>query len=124
MALIIIRLAAALQSKRRHDRQILAHTTTRPWTRDVIAWAEWRARGGRVALVSSTFVLAAVLVAVVALFGMGEVLYWVILIAFVAVGEAAAHALQTVPVTLSRRPAGPIALAVLAQSGRSRSPRS
>ena len=113
VALIIIRLAAAIQSKRRHDRQILAHTTTRPWTRDVIAWSEWRARGGRVALVSSTVILAAGLVAVVTLFGMSEVLYWVMLIAFIAVGEAAAHALQTVPVTLSRRPARPIALAVL-----------
>jgi hypothetical protein len=113
VALIIIRLGAAVQSKRRHDRQILAHTSTRPWTRDVIAWSEWRAKGGRIALFGATLVLAAALVAVVTLFGMREVLYWVVLVAFIAVGEAAAHALQTVPVTLSRRPARPIALAVL-----------
>ncbi|WP_232496565.1 DUF3376 domain-containing protein [Agromyces humatus] len=117
VALIVIRLAAAVQSKRRHDRQILAHTTTRPWTRDVITWAEWRARSGRVALVGATIALAVTLVTVVALFGIDEVLYWVILIAFIAVGEAAAHALQTVPVTLARRPSGPIVFAVLGAVG-------
>ncbi|MCD2443802.1 patatin-like phospholipase family protein [Agromyces sp. SYSU K20354] len=111
VAFIVVRIAAAARSKRRHDYQVLAHTTTRPWARDVIAWAEWRARKGRVALIAATALILAALVAIVVSYGMDEVLYWVALIAFLTVGEAAAHALQTVPISLAARSGRPIALA-------------
>ncbi|WP_162256622.1 DUF3376 domain-containing protein [Agromyces sp. Soil535] len=101
-ALMMIRVVAAASARRRRDRRILAHTSTRRWTRSVIATAQRRARAARAGLVGATAALAGGLVVIEVLYGMDNVLFWALLIAFIATGEATAHAMQTVPATLAR----------------------
>jgi predicted acylesterase/phospholipase RssA len=95
------RLAFATWSRRRRRRRILDHTTTKLRTRALIRAAERRALPGRSALAGLTLVAGSGVVGIDLMYGMGTVLYWAWLGAYVLIAGAAVHAAQTVPRTLA-----------------------
>ena len=103
VVLVLARIVAAMTSRRQHERRILRHTSTKSWVRDVRRTARRNARGGQFVLTAGTLLCGAALVAAVVMWDIDNVPYWATIVALLAVGEAAAHAVQTVPASLARR---------------------
>ena len=104
IALVVGRVGASMLSRSKHERRILRHTGTKSWVRQVRAEARRGARAGQVVLVAATAAVGAGLLGIVIAWHIDNVPYWAALVAFVALGEAAARAVQTVPASLGRRP--------------------
>ncbi|GAA1802035.1 DUF3376 domain-containing protein [Agromyces neolithicus] len=102
VALVFGRVVAAMNSRRQHERRVLRHTGTKSWVRRVRATARRNARTGQVVFLAATLLGGTALISIAVMWDVDNVPYWAALIVLLALGEAAAHAVQTVPASLAR----------------------